>query len=96
MIRTDAFAEFERFVEEKKILSLESRPKSIAFITDYHRWSFSVCYYRTSFGKEKFTTCRLEQYKKYTKRDFELIDELRSRFLGLCREKLSETVRETE
>lgn len=91
-VDADAFADFERFVEERKVLSLERRPKSSIFVTDYSPWRFFISYYKTSFGKEKLCSCTLDEYKRYGKRDFDLIDELKRRFVALYREKISETI----
>ena len=90
----EALAEFETFLNKKKILSLSKRPKSDMFITDYSPWSYSFDYETTSFGKVKRSYCSFGEYLDYSKRNRELLDELSKRFAGLYGEKLSETVEE--
>ncbi len=90
----EALAEFENFLNKKKILQLSKRPKSDMFITDYSPWSYSFDYETTSFGKVKRSYCSFGEYLNYSKRDRELLDELSKRFTGLYGEKLSETVEE--
>ena len=49
---------FEIFLEKSRVLSLEKRPKSTVFATDYSPWSYSADYEKTVFGKTKRYQCR--------------------------------------
>ncbi len=87
-------AEFEDFISKNKVTSLEKRLKSDLFATDYSPWSWTFDYETTSFGKVKRDDCRLEEYRRYSKKDMELLSELREKFNGLRGDKISETVEE--
>lgn len=90
-VSAEAVAEFEEFIISKKILSLENRPKSDMFATDYSPWSWSIDYETTSFGKIKRKYCNFGEYKRYSGHDYELLNELKKRFTALRGEKISET-----
>lgn len=85
---------FEIFIEKSRVLSLEKRPKSTVFATDYSPWSYSADYEKTVFGKTKRYQCRITEYRLYTKRDRRLIDELREQFMFLKGSMISETEEE--
>ena len=89
-VSKEAVAELETFISEKKILSLESRPESDLFATDYSPWSWSFDYEKTSFGKTKQEYCRFGEYQRYSDKDYELLNELKERFSAVCGEKISE------
>ncbi len=89
-VSKEAVAELEAFIEEKKILSLESRSESDMFATDYSPWSWSIDYEKTSFGKTKQEYCRFGEYQRYSDRDYELLNELKERFTAVRGEKISE------
>ena len=90
-VSAEAVAQFEEFIKSKKVLSLEGRPKSDMFVTDYSPWGWSVDYDMTSFGKTKRVYCSFGEYKRYSRRDYELLNELEKRFADLREEKISET-----
>lgn len=90
----EAVAQFEKFISEKKILSLKDRSESNLFATDYSPWSWSIDYEITSFGKIKREYCSIGEYKRYSGRDYENLSELRERFTALRGEKISETTEE--
>ena len=93
-VSAEAVARFEEFVAAKKVLSLENRPKSDLFATDYSPWGWSFDYDKTSFGKVKREYCGFGEYQRYSKSDYQLLDELEKQFFALRGEKISETVEE--
>lgn len=93
-VNADAAEQFEKFITDSKIFSLEDRPKSDIFATDYSPWNWSIDYETTSFGKTKREYCSFGEYKRYSRRDHELLSELERRFVSLRGEKISETVEE--
>lgn len=89
-VTPEAVEEFERFIKDSKVLSLENRPKSDLFATDYSPWGWSIDYETTAFGKKKREYCSFGEYKRYSGRDHELLNELEKRFTALRGEKISE------
>jgi len=90
-VSDEAVERLEEFISEKRILSLEDRPKSDMFATDYSPWSWSFDYETTSFEKTKREYCSFGEYKRYSGRDYDILNELRERFEALRGEKISET-----
>ena len=90
-VSDEAVAQFEKFINDNKVISLEGRPKSDLFATDYSPWDWSIDYETTSFGKTKREYCSFGEYKRYSARDYELLNELEKHFTDLCGEKISET-----
>lgn len=95
-VSAEAVAQFEEFIKDKKVLSLEDRPKSDIFMTDYSPWSWSIDYDTTAFGKTKQVYCGFEEYKRYSGRDYELLKELEKRFTAMRGERISETVEDNK
>ena len=95
-VSPEAVEQFEEFISEKKILSLEDRPKSDIFATDYRPWSWYIDYEEKSFGEIKQGYFSIEQYREYSDKDYELLKDLCERFTALRGEKLSETVEESD
>ena len=60
------------------------------FATDYSPWNWSIDCETTSFGKTKREYCSFGEYKRYSGRDYDLLNELEKRFTALRGEKLSE------
>ena len=89
-VSAEAVARFEKFINDNKVISLEGRPKSDMFATDYSPWGWSIDYETTSFGKTKRDYCSFGEYKRYSARDYELLNELEKRFTDLRGEKISE------
>ena len=89
-----AVAELAAYIVENGILSLEKRPQSNLFVTDYHPWGWYMDYDATIFGKRERKYWRIEEYQRYSTRDYKLLNELRQRFEALRGEKLSETTEE--
>ena len=81
---------FEEFILKNKVVSLENRPKSDMFATDYSPWRWSLDYERTSFGKTERRYCGIDEYKRYSAGDYKLLNELSERLYALRGEKLSE------
>lgn len=90
-VSEEAVAQFEEFILKKRVISLEKRPKSNLFATDYSQWSWSIDYDVTSFGKTRREYCNFDEYKKYTGHDYDILNELEERFEALRGEKISET-----
>lgn len=89
-----AVAELMTFIADNNILSLENRPQSNLFVTDYHPWCWYMDYDATTFGKRERKYWRIEEHQRYSTRDYKLLNELRQRFEALRGEKLSETTEE--
>ena len=90
-VSADDAEQFGRFIEKKRILSLGNRPKSDLFVTDYSPWRYTVDAEVTSFGKTKSEYVNIDEYKKYSKKDYSLLSELREKFYALRGEKFSES-----
>ena len=90
-VSAEAVARFEEFIKSNKVLSLEERPKSDIFATDYHPWSWGIDYDISSPGKTKSEYCSFGEYKRYSGRDHELLNELEALFISMRGEKISET-----
>ena len=82
-VSADSVTQFEEFIINKKILSLEKRPKSQMFAADYSPWSWRIDYETTSFGKAKRKYCDIGEYKIYTERDHKLLNDLKKLFIAL-------------
>ena len=85
----EAVERLEAFIAEKDILSLQDRPDSDMFMTDYSPWSWGIDYETAAPGKTERGYCRLEQYKEYSGQDYELLNELSEMFNALRGEKIS-------
>ena len=94
-VDTAALAEFEAFLKEKKVLSLENRKDSDDFMTDYSAWSISFAFSAEKDGKEEREEHRIAQYKKYYDVDYKIINEIRDRFKALHGDVIS-TVEEKD
>jgi len=91
-VSAEAVAQFEKFINDNKIISLEGRPKSDMFASDYSPWGWSIDYETASFGKTKREYCSFGEYKRYSGKDYDLINELEERFASLRGEKISEII----
>ena len=88
-VSPDKVEAFERFLKDKKILSLSKRLKSKVFVTDYSPWEYRIMLEEgTSYRDE----CRITEYKMYSERDKGLLKELNMRFKELHGEKISEEI----
>lgn len=90
-VSAEAVGQLEEFIKSKKVLSLEKRPKSDLFATDYSPWNWSIDYDTRSFGKIIRKNCCFGEYKKYSVRDYELLKGLEKQFMSMRGEILSET-----
>ncbi|MBQ7474761.1 MAG: hypothetical protein IJS78_02445 [Clostridia bacterium] len=79
-------ARFEAFIAEKNVLSLVRRRDSGDFATDYSPWSYEFVF---EGSPAKFF--RIEEYKKYSERDYALLRELDALFASIRGELISET-----
>ena len=95
-VSDEAVAQFEKFITRNRIFSLEKRPKSSEFATDYSQWSFSFDYEKTAFEKIERDSCDFDEYKRYSRADYALINELCDRFTALRGEKISEFIEENK
>ena len=89
-VAPEAVAEFEEFLLKNKVVQLEKRPKSDMFVTDYSPWSWRIYYSKTSFGKTTGKSAEISEYRKYSKEDHELLNELQKRLFALRGRKISE------
>ena len=89
-VSPEAVIQFEEFIKNEKVLSLEKRPKSDLFATDYSPWNWNIDYETTSFGKTKREYCSIGEYKKYSARDYDLLRKLENQFRSLRGKKISE------
>lgn len=88
----EAVKDFESFIKQKNIVDLENRKESDEFITDYSSWSYTIRFDNSSVGGDERKDYRIEEYKKYSKRDHTLLEKLYERFNGLKKEVISETI----
>lgn len=89
-----AVAELAAYIVENGILSLERRPKSNLFVTDYHPWCWSMDYDATAFGKTQRKYWSIEEHQRYSARDYKILNELRGRFEAVAGERIAETTEE--
>lgn len=85
-----AVFEFEAFLKEKKVLTLENRKDSDDFMTDYSSWSISFSFVHEENGEKKYEDHRIDQYKKYYDADYKIIGEIIDKFNALRGEVLSQ------
>ena len=95
-VNEDDVKAFEAFIIDKNIVNLENRKDSDEFITDYSSWSYSIAFDNSSVGGDDYESYRIEEYKKYSKRDYSLIDKLDEKFSELKGEVISETVEDDD
>ena len=88
-VSSEAEAAFEAFLETGKVSALADRRRSDVFCTDYSPWEFTIDYEDSS-DKRKPAYFRIEEYKKYSKKDYALIAALRDRFRALRGKKISD------
>lgn len=91
-VSAEAVAQFEIFLTKNKILSLAERKDSKDFITDYSPWSYCIVLDDGACGEY----CTIRQYKRYSKKDYKLLNELRERFQSLRGRKISEITEKAE
>lgn len=65
---------------------LTKRKDCKEFITDYSPWSFRIVLENESYGD----SYDISQYKRYSKRDYSLLEKLREQFYNLRGRKISE------
>lgn len=85
-VSAEAVAQFEYFLKKAKIISLSKRRDSKEFLTDYSPWSFYIVFEGEYYGDGY----NISQYKKYSKKDYRLLDKLREEFYNLRGQKISE------
>ena len=88
----EAVAALGEWIVQARILSLEKRPNSDDFVTDYSPWDFEIEYDKTVFGKTVRKYGRLLMYKRYSRRDEKRLAALRERFLALRGEKIADLI----
>ncbi|MBO7612751.1 MAG: hypothetical protein J6S81_02890 [Treponema sp.] len=94
-VSSDAVAEFETFLKQKRVLTLENRKDSDEFVTDYSAWSISFTFSLEKDGKTEKESHRIEEYKKYYDADRKIIREILDHFKALRGELIS-TVEEKD
>lgn len=80
-VSEDEFREFEEFIKSSGILDLKNRKDSDEFCDDYSEWVILIKYKDLDSGENK--TADINEYKKYSDKDYELIDEFVQRFKDL-------------
>ena len=78
----------ELFIQSAEFDTMQNRPDSDLFITDYSSWSFTINYKDLNTGD--VISVRLEEYKEYTDEDYALIKEFFKRFNGLKNNVISQ------
>ena len=87
----EATARFETFIKERNLISLSKRLDSKEFVTDYSPWGYGVVFDCSGIGGSIFDDYRISQYKIYTKKDMELLNEVKEMFFSLRGDIISET-----
>ena len=95
-VSADKLEAFERFLKDKKILSLSNRLKSSLFVTDYSPWEYRILLEEDTSSLGSRDEYRIPEYKKYSERDRGLLKELDLRFRDLHGEKISEEIQKEE
>ncbi len=93
-VETEDVEAFVDFLYEKDVFSLQERPESDLFITDYSFWNYSMDFADASGDKPKYTHFAIEEYKEYSDEDNKLLRELEERFEKLKGAVISETEEE--
>lgn len=90
-VADEAAAEFEDFLIKNKVGNLAGRPDSGEFACDYSPWEFRIVFEN---GKREYF--RFDEFKKYSRKDSELIDGVKKRFRDLRGDVISEQTREDD
>ena len=93
-VSDESVKQFEQFITDNEIITLECRPEFNIFATDQRPWRWSIDFDIASSGETKHGYCILEEYRKYFGNDYDLLKELKNRFIAMRGEKISETVEE--
>lgn len=80
-VSAEDILDFSLFLQAAEFDTMQNRPDSDLFITDYSAWSFSIDYKDVDAGKN--VSIRLEEYKEYSDADYKLIKEFFDRFKAL-------------
>ena len=89
-VTEDGVSSFAGFLKDNNVLSLMNRKDSDDFIYDYHAWSYNLIYDNTSIGGSSYETYTISQYKEYSDKDYDLLNEIDNRFDDLRGEVISE------
>ncbi|MBR4462684.1 MAG: hypothetical protein IKS51_08910 [Erysipelotrichaceae bacterium] len=95
-VSAEKLEEFERFLKEKKILSLSKRLKSSMFATDYSPWEYRITLEDEASSKKDRDEYCICEYRIYSKHDIDLLKELNRRFKELHGEIVSEEIKKDE
>ncbi|MBR3341070.1 MAG: hypothetical protein IKG30_05580 [Clostridiales bacterium] len=85
-----AAARFESFLKERNLISLSKRLDSKEFVTDYSPWSYGIVFDCSKIGGSSFDDYCISQYRVYSKKDTELLKEIRDMFYALKGDVISE------
>lgn len=91
-VSDDDVERFEAFIKDNNVLALTDRKDSDDFVTDYSPWSYSIIFENSSIGGDDYETFSIDEFKKYSDADSELLKKLRKQFESLRGEVISETV----
>lgn len=84
-------SDFVSFVKDKNIISLTKRLESKEFACDYSPWSFIVVFDCSAVGGSSYDDYNISQFRIYTPKDRELLNELKEKFYNLKGDMISET-----
>ncbi|MBR6257547.1 MAG: hypothetical protein IKR23_09230 [Lachnospiraceae bacterium] len=80
-VSQEDIVDFSLFLQSAKFDTMENRPDSDLFMTDYSPWNVSIAYKDNNTGEK--VSIRLEEYKEYSNADYRLLDEFFMRFKAL-------------
>ena len=89
-VNNESAARFERFIKERNLISLSKRLDSKEFVTDYSPWSYEIVFDCSMIGGSSFDDYRIPQYRIYSKKDTELLKEVKDMFFSLRGDIISE------
>lgn len=89
-VNEESAARFESFIKERNLISLTKRLDSKEFVTDYSPWSYGIVFDCSKIGGSSFDDYRISQYRIYSKKDTELLKEVRDMFYSLKGDLISE------
>ncbi|MCR4643690.1 MAG: hypothetical protein K5697_16895 [Lachnospiraceae bacterium] len=95
-VSEEAVEEFTDFLYEKDIPSLQERPDSDLFVTDYSAWYYGIEFSDESGERAVWTSFSIKEYKEYSDADRKVIKELGERFENLKESLISETEEEED
>ena len=84
----------ESFIKDRNVISLKKRLDSKEFACDYSPWNFCIVFDCSAAGGSSYDDYSISQYKIYTPKDRDLLNELKEKFYDLKGDLISETEEE--